>query len=112
MKYFKYLPDDIIEYISKKLYREFSDKIKKRYQIKKDAEMANNLQIQLSNEYTNNIYNIYNYNNYYNNTLIFINHYNENIINNYYVEEYDSNSDIDYLDLPELISIDTYDIYN
>lgn len=112
MKYYKYLPDDIIEYISKKLYREFSDKIKKRYQIKKDAEMANNLQIQLSNEYTNNIYNIYNNNNYYNNTAIFINHYNENIINNYYVEEYDSNSDIDYLDLPELISIDTYDIYN
>ena len=60
------LPQDIIEYICVKLYNEFTNEIKKKYQIKKDAIFVHEL---LTRErfYIENIYNINNlHNNNYN----------------------------------------------
>ena len=89
MNFYEKLPTDIIEYVSKKLYKEFSDKIKKKIQIKKDKEFAMTLEIEMRFQQINNNYidglNIiqedYNYiNNVYN---IYTN--NDNIqINNYH----------------------------
>ena len=118
MNWYETLPQDIIEYISKKLYNEFTYKVKKKYQIKKDAILANQLQIRerVQYYYINNLYNLYNnnYNLNINNYIINnINHsYNNNIDN---IDNIDSDSDsFDYSDMPELISIesDTEEIFN
>jgi len=114
MNFYEKLPTDIIEYVSKKLYKEFSDKIKKKIQIKKDKEFAMTLEIEMRFQQINNNYidglNIiqedYNYiNNVYN---IYTN--NDNIqINNYhnYNNNIDSDSsETDYSDMPQLISIE------
>ena len=116
MNYYETLPHDIIEYISKKLYNEFTYKVKKKYQIKKDAILANQLQIKerLQYYYINNLYNLYNnnYNLTIHNYIINFNYNNYNIDN---IDNIDSDSDsFDYSDMPELISTehDTEDIYN
>ncbi len=123
MDLYEKLPTDIIEYVSKNLYRDFSDKIKKKIQIKKDKEFAMRLEtemkfqqinnnyidglniIQEDYNYINNVYNIYT-----NNDNIQINNY-----HNYNNNNIDSDSDSeDYSDMPQLVSIDsdTEDIFN
>ena len=103
MKFYKNLPYDIIEYVSRKIYKEFSDKIKKKHQIKKDFELAYYLETETKFQYFTDINYINNvYNNYNNNTQFYyinnINNYNNNIYN-------DSDSETDYSSMPELESI-------
>tara|TARA_B100001094_G_scaffold332969_1_gene407593 strand:+ start:1273 stop:1602 length:330 start_codon:yes stop_codon:yes gene_type:complete len=109
MNFYEKLPTDIIEYVSKNLYKDFYNKIKKKVQIKKDQQLARRLQNftfqnlswynQINNNYIINNYSeihLINYNNYYHNNNI----------------DYDSDSTHD--SMPELISIesDIEDIYN
>lgn len=114
MNWYESLPQDIIEYISKKLYNDFANKIKKKYQIKKDAIFASELlaRERLQNYYINNVYNFYNnnYNSTMHNYIINnINHnYNNNIINdNIIYNDYDSTDS----EMPDLEPIQN-NIYN
>ena len=124
MDLYQKLPTDIIEYVSKNLYRDFSNKIKKKIQIKKDKEFAMRLDIETRFQHFNNhyidglnlIHEDYNYiNNAYN---IYTN--NDNIPTQIYHYNYYNNDNIEYdsddtdTTMPELESIlqDVEDIYN
>ena len=87
--FYNTLPEDIIEYVSKNIYKEFSNKVKTNCQIKQDAIFATKLQDRLI--FLNN-YNI-NINNFISPNIdgvnliqedfnIITSHYNNNVNNN------------------------------
>ena len=123
MDLYQKLPTDIIEYVSKNLYRDFSDKIKKKIQIKKDKEFAMRLEtemkfqqinnnyidglniIQEDYNYINNVYNIYT-----NNDNIPTQIYHYNYYNNYNNDNIEYDSDSTDPNMPELEPLEN--IYN